>query len=128
MARITVAAVAQDVAAIRTEVSALTDAVKALTALVTAESPAKVTARKPAKKTAPAKKAAPVKVAAPTKGSQTRETLTRKQWNATLSAKARFSGGSTYKDALARWSEIQDLRNNGATPDEALFAISGLGL
>lgn len=88
--------------------------------------PAKVTS-KPAARKAPAKKApakkAPAKkapVAKVTKGVQTRETLSRKDWNRTLTAKAKLAGGDTYKRVLAAWDDVQALRDSNFTPDEAL--------
>lgn len=91
-------------------------------ALLTPEAPAKVTkpvTRKPrtaAKKT-PAKKAKP----AP-KGAQTRETLSRKDWNRTLTtlAKTQPKGSGTYAAVLAAWSEVSVWRDQGMTPAEVL--------
>lgn len=69
----------------------------------------KKTTRKPARK-------APK----PTKGSQTRETLSRKDWNRTLTCKAKLAGGGTYKAVLAGWDQVTEARDAGMTPDEAL--------
>lgn len=60
------------------------------------------------------------KAAKATKGSQTRETLTRAQWNRTLTAKARLAGGGAYRAVTSAWAEVQVLRTAGATPDEVL--------
>jgi hypothetical protein len=76
-------------------------------------------ARKPAKKT-PAKKA---QAKPATKGAQTRATLSRKDWNRTVTAKARFAGGDTYKRVLAAWADLQEAREAGMTPDEALALV-----
>jgi hypothetical protein len=78
-------------------------------------------ARKPAKK-APAKKA-PAKPA--TKGAQTRATLSRKDWNRTVTAKARFAGGDTYKRVLANWALVQECAARNETPDQALAHALG---
>ncbi len=100
--------------------------VKAILAALTTDQPAKpaparkTTARKAPARKAPAKKA-PAKPA--TKGAQTRETLSRKDWNRTLTAKAKRAGGGTYKAVLAAWAEVTEMRDQGSTPDEvrALF-------
>lgn len=83
----------------------------------------------PAKK-APAKKAVAVKVtpAKPAKkGESTREVLSRKEWNRTLTAKARLAGSnkgvSAYSLVLARWADVQVAAKAGATPDEVLTSI-----
>lgn len=76
---------------------------------------AKTETRKPAKKV--------TKAAKVTKGSQTRETLSRKDWNRTLTAKARLAGGDTYKRTLAQWADVQAARTAGYTPDEVLASI-----
>lgn len=81
----------------------------------------------PAKPKAPKAKAAPK--AAPTKGAQTRETLSRKDWNRTLTAKARLAGtcncgaDSVYRLATLNWDLIQGYRNEGMTPDQALERV-----
>lgn len=87
-------------------------------ALLRAQAPAK-TVRTPARK-ATSKKAPVAKV---TKGAQTREVLSRKDWNRTLTTKARFMGGPAYKTLLASWDEAQTARDAGMTPDEALASI-----
>lgn len=92
-------------------------ALEALTATLTGAQPAKARTRKAQPKAAPK----PVKV---TKGAQTRETLSRKDWNRTLTTKARLAGGDTYKRVLAQWDRAQELRNSGKTPDEALAQIA----
>lgn len=71
------------------------------------------------------KVAKPKAVAKPTKGAQTRETLSRKEWNRTLTAKARLAGrydtgDSVYAYVLANWDEAQTAREAGMTPDEFL--------
>jgi hypothetical protein len=110
MARITVA----HVNARMDEFEARFDRLEALiVANLAPEAPAKTT-----RKAKPAKKA-PKKPA--TKGAQTRETLSRSDWNHTLTAKARFAGGDTYKRVLADWqTTVTEARNSGMTPDEAL--------
>lgn len=96
--------------------------IEGMLALLVADAPAKPqpkAARKPAKRK-PAAKKAPAKVA---KGAQTRESLSRKDWNRTLTAKAKFAGGDTYKRVLASWADMQEARDNGYTPDEALALV-----
>lgn len=93
-----------------------------LTALVPADAPAKKSSTKAPKKAArKVAKKAPAKV---TKGAQTRESLSRKDWNRTLTAKARFAGGQNYALVLAQWDDAQALRDGGSTPDEALEALT----
>lgn len=86
------------------------------------DQPAKVTAPKAPAKKAPAKRKPAKKVTAkaPTKGAQTLETLSRKEWNRTLTAKAKLAGGDTYKRVLADWNLVQSARNAQYTPDQAL--------
>lgn len=85
---------------------------------VEAQTPAKTTRKaKPAQARKATKKAAPKVV---TKGAQTRETLSRKAWNRTLTAKARFAGGKTYASVVANWAQAQEAREAGMTPDQAL--------
>lgn len=91
----------------------------AVSAVLAAMSETEPAVRKPAARKAP-KKAAVVKS---TKGAQTRETLSRKDWNRTLTAKARFAGGGTYKMILAAWADAQVAREAGFTPDEFLASF-----
>lgn len=86
-------------------------------------------AREPAK-TVRAPKARKAKAdPKPTKGAQTRETLSRTEWNRTLTAKARLAGKydkgarkgtSVYAFVVAAWDQAQKSREAGMTPDEAL--------
>lgn len=81
---------------------------------VTAATKANTRTRKAAKPAKPA-----------TKGAQTRETLSRKEWNRTLTAKAKLAGKytngeSVYAYVLANWAEVQGQRDAGMTPDEVL--------
>ena len=50
--------------------------------------------------------------------------MTRKAWNHALTTKARFAGKrngeSVYSLVIAGWAEVQEARQNGMTPDEAL--------
>ena len=90
-----------------------------LESLVAAQLTGKARNRK-AEPKAPATKKAQV-----TKGAQTRETLSRKDWNRTLTAKARLAGKydcgtSVYAYVLANWDEAQVAREAGMTPDEFL--------
>lgn len=100
----------------RTEFNALAAQVKAIALALGVEEPAK----------APAKKTTTKAVAKPAaKGAQTRETLSRKDWNRTLTAKARLAGKydngeSVYSWVLANWDEAQVAREAGMTPDEFL--------
>lgn len=108
-------------AALETAVAAQGEALNRILGLLTADAPAK-TVRKPAQKT-PAKKASKAKVVTPTKGATAQghgTGMTRKDWNKTLSTKARFAGGGAYKAVMADWAEMQTLRAAGVTPDEAL--------
>lgn len=103
------------------QINAIANAVTtAVVAALNVNEPAKQTrTRKPVTRKAAPKKAAP-KV---TKGAQTRETLSRKDWNRTLTAKARFAGGSTYRTVLAQWADAQVAREAGFTPDEFLASF-----
>lgn len=107
------------VASAHARIDVLDTKVDRILALLEANAPAKAPAKKPARK-APAKKAAPKPA---TKGAQTRETLSRKDWNRTLTAKARFAGGDTYKRVLGAWEAAQQAREAGMTPDEALATL-----
>ena len=65
----------------------------------------------------------------PTKGAQTRETLSRKDWNRTLTAKARragkIQGVSVISIVMAHWAWVQEnARNQGWTPDETLAYLT----
>lgn len=130
-ARTTVAQVSARVDALESQVSAMADTLSRIEVLLTAQAPAKVTTPAPARKKAstPRKavaKKAPAKVAktAPApKSAQTRETLSRKDWNRTLTTKARFAGGDAYKRVTAAWDLATQYRNAGATPEEAMTAI-----
>lgn len=115
--RKTVAGAYAEIASLRASVEANFDALFAALG-VDACTPAKTA---PARK-APARKAQPKKAPKKpaTKGAQTRETLSRKDWNRTLTAKARFAGGKTYKRVLDAWADVQEAREAGMTPDEAL--------
>lgn len=83
-------------------------------------------------KSSPVKKAVtrkPRKAAAkaPAKGAQTRETLSRKDWNRTLTtlAKTQPKGSGAYALVLASWDEMTEARNAGLTPREALALVIG---
>lgn len=76
-------------------------------------------------------KAAPkatTKKAKGTKGSQTRETLSRTEFNRTVTAKARLAGKvngtSVYRTVLNSWAQVQELREQGHTPDQVLEALT----
>lgn len=103
-------------------IDALDAKLDAIIARLDADAPAKVAPKRTRK--APAKKAQPKAAPKPTKGAQTRETLTRKDWNRTLTAKARFAGGDTYRRVLAQWADAQVAREAGMTPDEALASLA----
>ena len=103
------------------EIHAEIGEIKALLVGLTAQEPAKAPARKAPAKKAP-KKAAPKPA---TKGAQTRATLSRKEWNRTLSAKAKFAGGDAYKRVLGAWEQATEARDAGMTPDEAMTLILG---
>ena len=124
-----IARISRDIEALTGVVAAQGEALNRVLAHLDADAPAKTSrkaavrpkaAAKPAKRKPARKPAAPK---APTKGSQTRETLSRKEWNRTLTAKARLAGGGTYKAVLADWDGVQAMRETH-TPDEvlALFA------
>ena len=128
MSRMTVAQVATDVAALAEAVASMNATLMTLVPVVEglAQERAKVTAPAPARKKSTPKKAAAKKVApkpAP-KGAQSVETLSRKDWNRTLTTKARFAGGDAYKRVLDGWAIAQDMRAKGATPDAALEALT----
>lgn len=131
MARKTVAQVAADVDALAEVVASMNTTLLTIVPVIEALAAdrAKVTAPAPAQKkpsTKAAKKPATRKPApkpAP-KGAQSVETLSRKDWNRTLTAKARFAGGDTYKRVLDGWAIAQDMRAKGATPDAVLEALS----
>lgn len=79
------------------------------------------------------KAAAKVVTTAPAKkGAQTRETLSRKDWNRTLTTKARLAGKigevSVYSLVLAAWDRAQAAREAGVTPDEFLASGAHLAL
>ena len=93
-----------------------------LTALVEKDAPAK--RRRSAK---PKTRRVAAQPAALPKGVRTTRaaggTLSTKEWNRTLTAKARFAGGHTYRRVLASWAEAQVARANGVTPDEFLSSF-----
>lgn len=126
-ARTTVAQVSARVDALESQVSAMADTLSRIEVLLTAQAPAKVTTPAPARKKTTtrktaAKKAPVAKTAPATKGAQTRETLSRKDWNRTLTTKARFAGA--YAGVLAQWDRAQDMRAAGKTPDEVLDLLT----
>lgn len=110
-----------------TVATALRDLADVLDAM-SAPAPAKTT-RKAAPKAAPRPKvAAKVVTTAPAKGAQTRESLSRKEWNRTLTAKARLAGktgtgSSVYSVVLANWADAQEAAKAGVTPDAFLGQI-----
>lgn len=77
----------------------------------------------PAKPARKPRKPQPKAVAKPTKGSQTRATLSRKEWNRTLTCKAKLAGGDAYKRVLAAWDTVSEAREAGMTPDVALALV-----
>lgn len=122
--RKTVAGAYAEIASLRASVEANFETLFAALG-VDASAPAKTTRTRTSAKPAQARKAQPKKApkkAQPkvTKGAQTRETLSRKDWNRTVTAKARFAGGATYKRVLDAWADVQQAREAGMTPDEAL--------
>jgi len=62
-----------------------------------------------------------------TKGASTREVLSRKDWNRTLTAKARLMGKrdgvSVYSLVIDAWDEVQKSREAGMTPDQVLALV-----
>lgn len=127
-ARTTVASLAAEFRTFAQAQQAHNAAVTAILASLTDSSPASVTTKSsPAKKAVtrkPAKKAA----AKPApKGAQTRETLSRKDWNRTLTtlAKTQPKGSGAYALVLASWSDMQEARDAGMTPREALALVIG---
>lgn len=122
-----IARISREVSELRSVVEANNEALARLIAHIDADAPAKTSrkaavrpkaAAKPAKRKPARKPAAPK---APTKGIQTRETLSRKEWNRTLTAKARLAGGDAYKRVLAQWDTLAEARETlGMTPDMAL--------
>lgn len=94
-----------------------------LTALVPADAPAKKSSTKAPKKAA--RKVAPKALP---KGVRTTRatggTLSAKDWNRTVTAKARFAGGSTYATVIANWNYAREARLEGLTPDEFLARIA----
>jgi hypothetical protein len=108
--------------ALSADVRALSASVQALVTALDPKAPAKADAPKAQARKPRAKKATPKP--AP-KGAQTRETLSRKDWNRTLTAKARLAGrydtgDSVYAYVLANWDEAQQAREAGMTPDQFL--------
>lgn len=98
-----------------------------LAILRTMQAPA--TKPKAAPKAAPRPKvAAKVVTTAPAKGAQTRETLSRKDWNRTLTAKARLAGKagtgcSVYSVVVANWDAAKAAQAAGVTPDAFLATV-----
>jgi hypothetical protein len=106
-------------AAQRAEIAELTATVSLLTGTAKATDAPKRTTRRTAKK------AAAKKAAAPTKGAQPKAALGRKEWNHTLSAKARLAGkradGTTvYRAVMDAWADVQADREAGLTPDQVV--------
>lgn len=66
---------------------------------------------------APKSKAAP-KAPKATKGGRT--DLTRRDWNKTVTTKARLAGGDTYKRVIAAWAEVKAAHAEGLTPDQVI--------
>ncbi len=127
--RPTVASLSTEVASLGARMGTLEGKLDLLLAAVTdGDAPAKTTRTKTARKAparkAPAKKAAPKPAA---KGAQTRETLSRKDWNRTLTtlAKTQPKGSGAYKAVLAAWDQATQARDAGMTPQEALALILG---
>jgi hypothetical protein len=85
-----------------------------------ARAPRKATSKVTQPKAAPK----PAPKARATKGAQSRETLSRKDWNKTLSTKARFLGGDSYKRVMGAWVDVQAMRAQGMTPDEVLAQLA----
>lgn len=133
MSRMTAAQVAANVDALAEVVASMNTTLMTLVPVVEAmaQERAKVTAPAPARKKTTTKKPAAKKVAPkPTpKGAQTREVLSRKDWNRTLTAKARLAGKcacaekSIYSLVVARWDEATRMRDAGVTPDEVLALL-----
>lgn len=117
--RITVASLANEFRAFAQAQEAHNATVTAILANLTDSAPAVTAKPSPAKKATrkPAKKAT---TKAPTKGSQTRETLSRKDFNRTVTTKARLAGGATYKLVIANWDVVSEARDAGMTPDEVI--------
>lgn len=112
------------ISALETTVRGLAEGQNRIIALLEAQAPAKVTRPKAATpKKAVTRKARKAQPKAATKGSRMAghgSGMTKQDWNRTLSAKARFAGGDTYRRVMADWAEVQTLRVSGATPDEVL--------
>jgi hypothetical protein len=119
MARITVAQLAARMDANEAVTAANSEALARIEALLTDKAPAKPVTRKARK--------APAKKAPTTKGTQTRETLSRKDWNRTLTtlAKTQPKGSGAYALVIASWSDMQEARDAGMTPREALALVIG---
>lgn len=121
--RTTVASLKSEFDAFRAEQTAHNAQILALLEDLKPAAPAKPVTRKATKaRKAPAKKAAPV-----TKGTQTRETLSRKDWNRTLTtlAKTQPKGSGAYALVIASWADMQEARDAGMTPREALALVIG---
>lgn len=119
-----VSALEADVAALRAEQAAQTGLLTAIAAKLDAGAPAKATPARKAPAKPKARKAAPKP---PAKGAQTRETLSRKDWNRTLTtlAKTQPKGSGAYKAVLDAWDVASEARDAGMTPREALALILG---
>lgn len=55
---------------------------------------------------------------ATTKGERT--DLTRRDWNKTVTTKARLAGGDTYKRVIAAWADVKAAHAEGLTPDQVI--------
>lgn len=55
---------------------------------------------------------------ATTKGAST--SLTRSEWNKTVTTKARLAGGDTYKRVIAAWADVKAAHAQGQTPDQVI--------
>jgi hypothetical protein len=91
-----------------------------------------MTPAKPARKTAKKAVAVKIAVAAPakTKGASVKGEVSRKDWNRTLTTKARLagkrdSGTSVYSLVLADWDKARTAHAAGMTPDAFLSAYVG---
>lgn len=120
--RVTVASTNARIDALEAAIASLTKAV--LAGQAHAAVPVKARTTRKASPKAP-KVTQPKADLKPTKGAQSRETLSRKDWNRTLTAKARLAGKtadgcSVYADVTDDWARVQVLRAQGATPDEVL--------
>lgn len=108
-------------------------AVAAVTAMLTGDTvvaPAKTPAKARTTRKAPAKGRKPA-AKAPAKGdiAWNGRKADKKRWNDTTSALAKLSGLRTkkgvslYRHMLTNWSDVQEAREAGRTPNEALAAL-----